>query len=208
MKSARIRVKFCGMTRAEDIDCAAQLGADAIGLIVHPASPRAVTIDKARALTAQTRLWLDKVAVLVNPEAALVQALLAQVPIDYLQFHGDESAEFCRQFGRPYIKAIAARDRNYIDASMRLYPDAAAILLDTPTQAHGGSGRVFDWTIVPQASDQPIILAGGLSPDNLGAAIKAVAPVAVDLNSGVEQSPGVKDHAKMKVIIQLLGGGA
>ena len=197
---------MCGMTREEDIHLAASLGVDAVGVILYPGSRRYVHPEQAQTLLKNVPPFVDVVAVLVNPHADEVQAALQNLPIQYLQFHGEETAEFCRQFARPYIKSIAATSRQAIEAAMTRYPDASAFLLDTPCgDERGGSGRVFDWQHIPQ-TDRPLILAGGLTPDNVKQAVSAVRPYALDLCSGIEQSPGIKDHEKMTRFITALRG--
>lgn len=203
----RVRIKLCGMTRAEDIAYAAALGVDAIGLIFHPQSLRFVSLEDARLLLRTPPLFVDMVAVLVNMPADDVRTLLQTVPVQYLQFHGDESPAFCRQFRMPYIKAIAAHSSQTILDALDAYDDAAAILLDTPDALQrGGSGRVFDWNLIPAQQRHRFILAGGLNPDNVADAVSHVSPGAVDVSSGVERSPGIKDPDKMTHFVHALRG--
>ena len=199
----RVRVKFCGMTRAEDARAAASLGADAIGLIFHPPSPRGVDAEHAAAVVRGLAPFVTRVGVFVDPDPATLQHVLSRVALDLLQFHGDEPAELCAASGRPWIKAVAMRGPEDALAAARRYPGAAALLLDTwSARSRGGTGRTFDWSMVPRDLDRPVLLAGGLGPDNVAEAVRAVHPYAVDTASGVESAPGVKDHDKMKAFIR------
>lgn len=195
----RTRVKICGLTRTEDVLVACALGADAIGLVFYPPSPRAVTVEQARLILMDVPPFVTVTALFVNPTVAEVQAVLTQIPaISLLQFHGDESAAFCRQFGRAYIKAIPMRDDVDLAQQASIYDDALGLLVDTyKPGVPGGSGESFDWHRLPQSLSKPLILAGGLTPDNVAEAIKQVAPYAVDVSGGVEASKGIKDNAKM-----------
>lgn len=195
----RTRVKICGLTRTEDVQAACEAGADAIGLVFYPPSPRAVTVEQARSILLDVPPFVTVTALFVNPSVDEVQAVLAQIPaISLLQFHGDESAAFCRQFGRAYIKAIPMRDDVDLAQQALLYEDALGLLVDTYKPGiPGGSGESFDWHRLPQSLSKPLILAGGLTPDNVAEAIQQVAPYAVDVSGGVEASKGVKDTAKV-----------
>jgi phosphoribosylanthranilate isomerase len=195
----RTRVKICGLTRTEDVQAACASGADAIGLVFYPPSPRAVTVEQARLILLDVSPFVTVTALFVNPTVAEVQAVLAQIPaISLLQFHGDESAAFCRQFGRAYIKAIPMRDDVDLAQQASIYDDALGLLVDTYKPGiPGGSGESFDWHRLPQSLSKPLILAGGLTPDNVAEAIKQVAPYAVDVSGGVEASKGIKDNGKM-----------
>lgn len=195
----RTRVKICGLTRTEDVQAACDVGADAIGLVFYPPSPRAVTVEQAQLIVRHVPPFVTVTALFVNPTVAEVQAVLTQIPaISLLQFHGDESAVFCRQFGRAYIKAIPMRDDVDLAQQASIYDDALGLLVDTYKPGiPGGSGESFDWHRLPQSLSKPLILAGGLTPDNVAEAIKQVAPYAVDVSGGVEASKGIKDNAKM-----------
>jgi phosphoribosylanthranilate isomerase len=195
----RTRVKICGLTRTEDVQAACDVGADAIGLVFYPPSPRAVTVEQAQLIVRHVPPFVTVTALFVNPTVAEVQAVLTQIPaISLLQFHGDESAAFCRQFGRAYIKAIPMRDDVDLAQQASIYDDALGLLVDTYKPGiPGGSGESFDWHRLPQSLSKPLILAGGLTPDNVAEAIKQVAPYAVDVSGGVEASKGIKDNAKM-----------
>ncbi|MCE0723462.1 MULTISPECIES: phosphoribosylanthranilate isomerase [Legionella] len=205
MKTARVRVKMCGMTRNEDIAYAIKLGVDAIGLIFYPKSARCVSIEQAKVLLHDLPAFVDSVAVLVNPERDFVHRIIKELPIQLLQFHGEESAEFCQQFNKPFIKAIHCDSAEYIHKTVRDFMTARALLLDTPSEtARGGTGCAFDWTIIPKKAEKPFILAGGLNEYNVHDAIKLCHPYAVDLCSGIEASPGIKDHGKMSRFMQKL----
>lgn len=204
---SRTRLKMCGMTRAEDIAVAISLGVDAIGLIFYQGSSRCVSIDQAKALLSAIPAFVNVVGVFVQPDEAFVKQVLSDVPIQWLQFHGDESASFCEQFGRPYIKAIPATSSVAIIKAMDEYSSARALLLDTPsTTSRGGSGKPFDWSIIPKNQAMPLILAGGLDALNVQSAIQSCSPYAIDVCSGVESSPGIKQLEKMNQLVRALWG--
>lgn len=195
--SLRTRVKICGITRPEDGVAAAALGVDAIGLVFYAKSPRFIDFETARAVCAALPGFVTVVALFLNPDADEVEQVLAEVPVDLIQFHGSESAEFCRSFNRPYIKALGMADAN-LQQQLVNYQDARGLLLDSHAMGEaGGSGQTFDWARIPEQLRRRIILAGGLNPDNVAAAIRQVRPYAVDLSSGVESAPGIKDVARM-----------
>ncbi|MEW6353315.1 MAG: phosphoribosylanthranilate isomerase [Pseudomonadota bacterium] len=199
----RTRVKICGITRREDALAAARLGADAIGLVFYPRSPRAVTPTQAAAIVQELPAFVTVVGLFVNAAPAEVRAVLEQVRIDMLQFHGEESAAQCRVYRRPYLKAVAMRADVDLRACARDYADSAALLLDTHQPGvPGGTGQAFDWSRVPENLDKPIILAGGLNADNVAAAIRQVRPYAVDVSGGVESAKGVKDHEKIAAFVR------
>lgn len=195
----RTRVKICGLTREEDVQAACEAGADAIGLVFYAPSPRAVTVEQAKMIVQHVPPFVSVTALFVNPRVDEVQAVLAQTPaISLLQFHGDETPEFCRQFGRAYIKAIPMRDEVDLAQQALLYDDALGLLVDTyKPGVPGGSGESFDWHRLPKSLSKPLILAGGLTPDNVAQAIAQVHPYAVDVSGGVEFAKGVKDTAKV-----------
>lgn len=198
---------MCGMTRVEDIKHAIELGVDALGLIFCPQSRRHVTLEQAKILTKHNPPFVDFVAVLVNPDPEFVHRLLEELPIHCLQFHGDEMPDFCEQFNTPYIKAIQAVDACQIEKAQHDFSKAQALLLDTPSQsARGGTGLTFDWGIIPNHLTMPIILSGGLNTLNVLAAVKASSPYAVDVCSGIELSPGIKDRIKMNEFMKTLRG--
>ena len=206
MTPSRVRIKMCGMTRANDIAHAIALGVDAIGLIFYPKSSRYVNLAAAKSLLQTLPAFVDVVAVFVNPQVNFVTQVIKELPIQCLQFHGDESPEFCGQFGLPYVKAVSATSLQTITQMVTIYPQAAAILLDTPSStARGGTGVKFDWQIIPKIMARPLILAGGLDSLNVGAAITACAPYAVDVCSGIEVSAGIKDHEKMSQFVTSVG---
>ncbi len=194
----RTRVKVCGITRLEDGLAAAACGVDAIGFNFWPSSSRHLSLVESISISAELPKSLKRVGLFVNSASESVERVLANVDLDFLQFHGGEPPNMCRSFGLPYIKAISAISASQIEREAEVFHDAAAILLDTPaTGQFGGLGERFDWTIVPRLS-LPLILAGGLTPINVTAAINQVHPCAVDVASGVESSKGIKDSALMR----------
>ncbi len=202
-----VRIKICGITREEDLHHAVSLGVNALGLIFYSGSPRGLSILQAKKILEKIPVFVDIVAVLVNPEISFVKELLEQLPLHYLQFHGQESAQFCQQFNKPYIKAISATSMTDIQTASLTYLKASAILLDTPTpQGSGGAGKPFDWQLIPKQLSQPLILAGGLNDSNVKTAIKSCQPYAVDVSSAVEIYPGIKDHSKMTRFVNSVWG--
>ena len=198
----RTRVKICGITRAEDAQTAARLGADAIGMVFYEASPRNVSLEQAQALLQSLPPFVSRVGLFVDADPQFVKEAMESVSLDMLQFHGNESAADCDQYNKPYIKAIRMESGISIPERMREFSGASAILLDTfTTSVAGGSGESFDWSLVPKDRTLPIILAGGLNAANVSEAIKAVHPYAVDISSGVEVSKGIKDVDKMSAFI-------
>jgi phosphoribosylanthranilate isomerase len=198
----RTRVKICGITRVEDALAAAGAGADAIGLVFYARSPRAVAIEQARAIVAALPPFVSVVGLFVDARPEAVRAVLDALPIDLLQFHGDECSADCSGFGRPYLKAISMRADLDVNAYARAYPDAAGFLLDAHQDGvPGGTGQRFDWAQVPRDFERPLILAGGLEPGNVAAAIRRVRPYGVDVSSGVELSKGIKDAAKISAFL-------
>ncbi|STY26490.1 N-(5'-phosphoribosyl)anthranilate isomerase [Legionella taurinensis] len=193
------------MTRAEDIRQAAVIGADAAGFIFYDQSKRAISVQQGHELMQAMPPFMSAVAVVVNPEPALVDEIVKKLPIQCLQFHGDESPAFCDQFAFPYIKAIPATSAEAILKAAEQYTAARAILLDTPCDSHGGSGKVFDWRTIPPFLDKAVILAGGLHAGNVREAVSVYRPYAVDVCSGIESAPGIKDHHQMKLVVQALG---
>lgn len=193
------------MTQKQDVDYATSLGIDSIGLIFYPQSKRYITLDKAQELVKNIKPFISTVAVLVDPDKAFVEEMIKRVFVHLLQFHGDESPEFCQQFNLPYIKAIQAGNSTSIYQAEKKFAAAQAILLDTPSQnSRGGTGQIFDWDIIPADLKKPYVLAGGLNPGNLSLALKIAKPYAVDVCSGVESCPGVKNHLKMKEFINVV----
>ncbi|MEW6312733.1 MAG: phosphoribosylanthranilate isomerase [Pseudomonadota bacterium] len=203
------RVKICGITRVEDALAAAHLGAHAIGLVFYEKSPRCLDVARARGIVAALPPFVNTVALFVNPEVAEVEHVLDSVPVDVLQFHGEEPADFCRRFRRPYLKAARVRKGLDLVQYAAQYGDARGLLLDAYVEgAHGGTGATFDWELIPRALPLPVILSGGLSPVNVGGAIRQVRPWAVDVSSGVESAKGIntlkgiKDAAKIAAFIK------
>lgn len=191
--SARTRIKICGVSRPEDVDAAVDSGADAIGFVFHAASPRHVSIAAAVALARRLPAFVTPVGLFVNAEADLVAGACAAVANLTLQFHGDEDESECSAFGRPFLKvARMAPGFDLLDFSRR-FSTAQALLLDAHVEGWGGSGKVFDWSLVPRAVPHRLVLSGGLRAANVAAGIQALRPWAVDVSSGVESAKGIKD---------------
>ncbi|WP_022964208.1 phosphoribosylanthranilate isomerase [Halopseudomonas pelagia] len=198
-----VRIKICGITRVEDALAAAQAGADAIGLVFYAPSPRAVSPATARQILRALPPFVTSVGLFVNASAQEINAVLAEVPLDVLQFHGDEPAAFCDQFNRPYLKALRVQAGDDLNTLAGRWPDASGILLDSyKAGVPGGTGEIFDWSLIPSARTWPLILAGGLSAENVAEAISNTLPWAVDVSGGVEQAKGVKDVVKINSFIQ------
>ncbi|WP_375339146.1 phosphoribosylanthranilate isomerase [Candidatus Thiothrix phosphatis] len=202
----RCRVKICGITSVADAQMAAAAGVDAIGLVFYPPSKRNVEIAQAAAICRSVPPFVTTVGLFLDAEADFVRAVLAAAPLDVLQFHGSESPEYCRQFPRPYLKAVGMKglvEYGGFHAYADRYADAQGFLVDSHAPgAAGGTGETFDWTQVPQDYAKPIILAGGLTPENVADAIRASRVYAVDVSSGVESAPGVKDAAKVTAFMR------
>lgn len=198
----KTRLKICGLTRPEDVDAAVTNGADALGFVFYPPSPRAVSAEQAAMLIRRVPPFVETVGLFVNEDPTTVYRICEQVQLSLLQFHGDESPEYCRQFGRPFIKAARVRPELDLLEFARAFADARAILLDTFVEGFGGSGKTFDWQLIPADLPLPIILSGGLNMENITEAIRQIQPLAVDVSSGVEASKGIKDHAKIAAFIQ------
>lgn len=199
----RTRVKICGITRVEDALAAARAGADAIGFVFDPNSPRCVSLDRARAIARALPPFITVVGLFVDAAPERIREALSRLDLDLLQFHGTETPEQCRQYARPYVKAIRMHPDVDLRAEARRYADAAGLLLDSfVADVAGGSGRAFDWERIPRDLARPLILAGGLTPGNVGEAIRRVHPYAVDVSSGVEQSKGVKDPDKIAAFLK------
>lgn len=197
-----VRVKICGITSPEQALMAQQSGADAIGLVIYEKSPRYVDIEQAaniRAVIGQSTL---AIALLVNPSESLVEQVISEVKPDYIQFHGDETAEFCHQFNVPFIRAVRMRDGLDIEAEVAAYKAEGGFLFDAwNDDLYGGTGHSFDWSRLPDSADYKLILAGGLNPSNVAQAVSITNPYMVDVSGGVEASPGVKDPVKVKAFI-------
>ncbi len=196
--TSRTRVKICGITRKEDAIKAAELGVDALGFVFYAKSPRNIEIDQAQAIIRALPGFVTTVALFLNPHEDLVKQVLAQTDIDCLQFHGTETATFCESFEKPYIKALGIDGVKDINALCAGYSGARSVLLDSHGAGKaGGTGTTFNWDSIPQGLRSNIILAGGLTPDNVGVAIQQIKPFAVDLSSGVESAAGIKDQILM-----------
>ena len=201
----RTRVKICGITRPADAVAAAQAGADAIGLVFYPHSPRYLSAERALAIRDALPPFVQSVALFVNPDAAQVAQVIGRVRPAMLQFHGEETAQFCAQFGTPYVKAC--RVKSGLGAGvdlleyLRPFAGAAGWLLDSFVEEYGGVGERFDWSLVPAKRDKPLILSGGLALGNVADAVRRVRPWGVDVSSGVESAKGIKDAAKIAAFI-------
>ena len=199
----RTRVKICGITRAQDALEVVKQGADAIGLVFYPKSPRNVSAAQAAEIVSKIPAFITVVGLFVDAEPAFVQEVLSVVHLDLLQFHGDETASQCRQYSRPYMKAIRVKSDTNLVQYAADYADAKALLLDAFAEGvPGGTGLVFDWSLIPQNFPLPIVLAGGLNAENVGVAIEQVRPYAVDVSGGVEASKGIKDAAKIAAFMR------
>jgi phosphoribosylanthranilate isomerase len=186
------------------MDAVLQAGADAVGLVFYPPSPRFVALEQAAALARRVPPFVTRVGLFVNTDPADVRRVMADVPLELLQFHGDEDDAYCRQFGKPFIKAARMQPEMEKDDLLefaRTFPSAQALLLDAFVEGYGGGGQTFDWGLIPQNLPLPLILSGGLHPDNVGEAVRRVAPWAVDVSSGVEAGKGIKDAARIDAFI-------
>ena len=202
----RTRVKICGITSSDDVRLAVDAGVDAIGLVFYEKSPRFVSSAQAAEISSLVPAFVSRVALFKDADESMIQTVLQQVEIDLIQFHGSETPAFCERFARPYIKALGMKspecDADYLIASAEKYQTAKALLLDghAPGEA-GGTGETFDWSAIA-AIDKPVVLAGGLNADNVKQAIEIVHPFAVDVSSGVESTPGLKDKGKVAAFMQ------
>ena len=197
----RTRIKICGLTRVDDALAAVHAGADAIGLVFYPPSPRAVDLEQALAIRRALPPFVATVALFVNPEVATVERVLQQLRPSLLQFHGDESPQECARFAYPYVRAARMREGlDLVDFASR-YADAQGILVDAFVDGYGGGGEVFDWSLIPKNVGFPIVLSGGLNARNVAQAVRCVRPWAVDVSSGVESARGVKSAAAMREFV-------
>ncbi len=197
------RIKICGITRVEDALAAAEAGADAIGLVFYAPSPRAVDAEQAARIVAALPPFVTTVGLFVDADPSDVREVLACVPLDVLQFHGEESDEYCRQFGRPFLKAVRVQSAEQLADVAARWPGASGILLDSyKPGVPGGTGEVFDWRLVPANRDWNLVLAGGLTAANVHQAISEMRPWAVDVSGGVEASKGIKDVEKINAFVQ------
>jgi phosphoribosylanthranilate isomerase len=199
--AVRTRIKICGITRPADAVAAAEAGADAVGLVFYPPSPRYLSAERALGIRDALPPFVQSVALFVNPDAAQVAQVIGRVRPGLLQFHGEESADFCGQFGLPFVKAC--RVKKGVDALeyLRPFSGAAGWLLDSFVEEYGGVGERFDWSLVPAKRDKPLILSGGLARGNVADAVRRVRPWGVDVSSGVESAKGIKDAAKIAAFI-------
>lgn len=196
-----VKVKICGLTRMQDVQAAVAAGADALGFVFTPRSRRALQPEAALALVRQVPAFVARVGLFMDQDEAEVRRVLERVPLNLLQFHGQEEAAFCSSFGLPYIKALAMGSAPSLARAEQAYADASGLLLDSHVAGQaGGTGQTFDWAEIP-ALDLPLILAGGLTPANVRQAVRRVRPWAVDVSSGVEDAPGVKNIESMKTFI-------
>ena len=199
---SRTRIKICGITRNSDALAAVEAGADALGLVFYAESPRAVTVSEAQHIIHGLPPMVTLVGLFVNASAELVREAYTSLPLGLLQFHGDEDAHYCAAFERPWMKAIRVANDSNVAAMMLPYEGASALLLDTyKAGTPGGTGDTFNWDQAPSQRKCPLVLAGGLNPKNVAAAVAAVRPYAVDVSGGVEQSPGIKDYQKMSQFV-------
>lgn len=198
----RTRVKICGITRPGDAEAAARAGADAIGLVFYPPSPRFVSIERALEVRDALPPFVQSVALFVNPDAAQVAQVLGRVQPSMLQFHGEETHGFCAQFGVPWIKACRVAAGVDLLEYLRAYPDASGWLVDAWVEGYGGKGTSFDWSLIPAERDRPLVLSGGLSRANVREAIRRVRPWGIDVSSGVETAKGVKDSTMIEAFME------
>lgn len=204
----RTRIKICGITRAQDAFAAVDAGADAIGLVFYAKSPRNLDIPAAATIAAAVPPLVGVVALFLDPDPELVRTVLREVSIDLLQFHGQEEPDFCATFGRRYIKAVPMGDGVDPRELTARHAQAVGFLLDSHAGGRaGGTGETFDWGRIPRDLDKPLILAGGLKPANAAAAVAAVRPFGVDVSSGVEAAPGIKDPARITAFVEQVRSG-
>lgn len=207
--SSRVRVKICGITRLEDARAAIAAGADALGFVFYPPSPRYIAPENAAAIIRELPPFVATVGLVVNPLREEVLHLLAAVPLSLLQFHGEESNEFCAQFQRPWIKALAIKPESDVVAMMAAHSGASGLLLDAwHPDLKGGTGQTFDWKHFPSTTQKPLILAGGLNPGNVADAIRTTRPYAVDVSGGVELSKGIKSAELINAFVAAVNAGA
>lgn len=199
---SQIRVKICGITSTADAEAAVAAGADAIGLVFYAKSPRAVTVDQAAEIARKVGPFVTVVGLFVDAESEFVANVLNHVPLHVLQFHGNESESYCQQFKRPYLKALRMKDDLDVSTAMAKFSSAVGILLDAYRPGvPGGTGETFDWQRVPTQSSLPVVLAGGLNPENVATAVESTQVYGVDVSGGVEASPGKKDTEKMMAFV-------
>lgn len=198
---SRTRIKICGITREEDLDAALAAGADAVGFVFYPPSPRSLTPLRAAELARRVPPFVSRVGLFVNEDEDTVAATMEVVPLELLQFHGDEEAAYCEEFGKPYIKAARVKPGLDLVEYARAFPSAQALLLDAYVEGYGGAGQTFDWSLIPKELPLPMILSGGLHQGNVTEAVRRLRPWAVDVSSGVEAAKGIKDAAKIAAFV-------
>lgn len=199
----RTRVKICGITSVQDALVAVQSGCDAIGLVFYQPSPRYVSPTQATCILGSLPPFVTTVGLFVDADVSAIRSVLSHVPLDMLQFHGEETPAECDQFGLPYIKAVRVRSDTNLLQYAADYTAAKALLLDTYADGiAGGTGKVFDWALIPAEMPKPVILAGGLTPENVAVAIRQVQPYAVDVSGGVEKTKGIKDAARIAAFMR------
>ena len=204
-KYNRTRIKVCGMSQADNASAAVACGVDAVGMILHADSPRVISLEQAQAIRSVVPAFVHLVGVFVDCEADKINHYCEQAGLDLVQLHGSESNDFGKQLSKPFIKALRAQSKDQLNEQVQQYPDARALLLDPYVKGqHGGTGKQLDLTLWPTNAEQPLILAGGLSNDNVRDAVQAVSPFAVDLNSGIEDNPGLKNIDLLKQAIKSL----
>lgn len=205
MKSPHI--KICGITQLDDAQAAIAAGADALGFVFYAPSPRAIGLEQARAIAGAVGPFTVLTGLFVDADPAYVQEVLAHVPLNLLQFHGAETRAYCEQFQRPYMKAIRMRPELAVEETIALYQSASGILLDAYRPGvPGGTGETFDWGRVPANAERPLVLAGGLTPQNVASALRATSVYGVDVSGGVESAPGIKDHDKIRRFVAAAQG--
>jgi len=198
---SRTRVKICGITRAQDLDAAVEAGADALGFVFYPGSARYLDPGRAAELVRRVPPFVTRIGLFVNPRLEDLQATLAAVSLDLVQFQGDEPPEFCEQCGHAYLKVARMRPGLDLVEFARAYPSARGLLLDAYVESYGGAGQTFDWSLVPKSLPLPVVVAGGLTAENVGEAVSRFRPWGVDVSSGVEVAKGIKDAAKIAAFI-------
>jgi phosphoribosylanthranilate isomerase len=203
MSHTRTRIKFCGITRAEDLELAVALGVDAVGFVCVPASRRFIAPEDAAALRRHLPPFVSAVALLSDPTPEWTAEVQRTLAPDWLQFHGRESAAFCESAGARYLKAVSVHAADDVIEAAQTYAGAAALLLDSHAPGGlGGTGQAFDWSLIPRDVGRPLVLAGGLTPANVAQAITMVRPYAVDVSSGIESAPGAKDATQMRAFVE------
>ncbi len=203
----RTRIKVCGFTREADLDGALALGIDAVGFVLYPPSPRAVSIERAAELASRVPPFVTRVGLFVHEDPGVIERAVRHARLDCLQFHGEETPDECERFGLPYIKAVRVRPGLDLLECASRFGSARALLLDAFSENWGGSGKSFDWALIPPELPLPVILSGGLHPGNVAEAVRFANPAAVDVSSGVESAKGIKDVASVAAFISGVENG-